>query len=32
MLRSEPRDARDLMIAAINGWLVAYDNLSLLPQ
>src|SRR5262249_18514282 len=31
-LRSEPREARDLMIAANNGWLVAYDNLSYLPQ
>jgi hypothetical protein len=27
-LRSEPRDARDLMIAATNGWVVAIDNLS----
>jgi hypothetical protein len=27
-LRSEPRDTRDLAIAANNGWLVAYDNLS----
>lgn len=27
-LRSEPRDARDLMIAANNGWLVCLDNLS----
>lgn len=27
-LRSEPRDERDLMIAATNGWLVALDNLS----
>src|SRR5262249_44085160 len=31
MLRSDPRDARDLMIAAHNGWLVGYDNLSDLP-
>jgi len=30
-LRSEPRDARDLMIAATNGWVVAIDNLSRLP-
>lgn len=27
-LRSEPRDERDLMIAAKNGWIVALDNLS----
>jgi hypothetical protein len=27
-LRSEPRDARDVMIAATNGWVVALDNLS----
>jgi hypothetical protein len=31
-LRSEPRDPRDLMIAATNGWVVAFDNLSRLPQ
>jgi hypothetical protein len=31
-LRSEPKEARDLMIAARNAWLVAYDNLSALPQ
>lgn len=27
-LRAEPRDVRDLMIAATNGWCVALDNLS----
>jgi hypothetical protein len=27
-LRSEPRDGRDVMIAATNGWIVALDNLS----
>lgn len=27
-LRSEPRSARDLMIAATNGWVIALDNLS----
>ena len=27
-LRRPPRDERDLMIAATNGWLVAFDNLS----
>lgn len=30
-LRSEPREPRDLMIAAENGWIAAYDNLSFLP-
>ena len=28
MLRAEPRDVRDVMIAASNGWIVALDNLS----
>jgi hypothetical protein len=27
-LRSEPRDARDLMIAARNGWTICFDNIS----
>src|SRR5206468_10836955 len=27
-LRSEPRDVRDVMIAASNGWCVALDNVS----
>jgi hypothetical protein len=31
-LRSEPREVRDLMIAATSGWLVALDNLSSLQQ
>ncbi|MGB9866937.1 MAG: bifunctional DNA primase/polymerase [Bacillota bacterium] len=30
-LRTIPREERDLMIAARNGWVVAYDNLSGLP-
>ena len=30
-LRSEPRDERDLMIAASNGWVVALENLSKVP-
>jgi hypothetical protein len=30
-LRPEPRDVRDLVIAASNGWVVALDNLSHLP-
>ncbi len=30
-LRSEHRDARDLMIGANNSWCLAYDNLSYLP-
>ena len=31
VLRSEPREIRDLIIAAENGWLVAFDNISVLP-
>jgi hypothetical protein len=30
-LRAQPRDTRDLMIAANNGWVLAFDNLSSLP-
>jgi len=30
-LRCEPRDLRDLMIAASNGWIVALENLSSIP-
>lgn len=30
-LRRPPRDERDLMIAAMNGWVVAFDNLSGVP-
>ena len=30
-LRSEPKEPRDLMIAATHGWVVALDNLSSLP-
>jgi hypothetical protein len=30
-LRSEPREPRDLMIAANNGWVIALDNLSRVP-
>jgi hypothetical protein len=30
-LRTIPKDARDLMIAATNGWLIGLDNLSGLP-
>jgi hypothetical protein len=30
-LRSEPREPRDLMIAATSGWVVSYDNLSHVP-
>lgn len=29
-LRSDPRDVRDLMIAAKNGWVLGYDNISYL--
>lgn len=28
LLRTAPRDERDLMIAASNGWVLSYDNLS----
>lgn len=31
-LRSEPREERDLMIAASNGWCAAFDNLSRMPM
>jgi hypothetical protein len=31
-LRTPPREERDLMIAANNSWVVAYDNLSGIPQ
>jgi hypothetical protein len=31
-LRTTPREERDLVIAAINGWLIALDNLSHLPD
>jgi 5S rRNA maturation endonuclease (ribonuclease M5) len=30
-LRSEPREPRDLMIAAANGWIIALENLSSIP-
>ena len=30
-LRSEPKDERDLMIMATNGWVVGLDNLSRIP-
>lgn len=32
MLRSEPRDERDLAISANNSWTLAYDNISRLPN
>src|SRR5262249_30177683 len=31
-LRRPPREERDLVIAATNGWLIALDNLSHLPD
>lgn len=31
-LRTPPRDERDLLIGANNSWVVAYDNLSGIPQ
>jgi hypothetical protein len=30
-LLAEPKSARDLMVTAVNGWLLAYDNLSTVP-
>jgi hypothetical protein len=31
-LRSQPREERDLMIAARNGWVLAFDNVSSVPD
>jgi len=31
-LRAEPKDNRDLMVAALHGWVQAYDNLSVMPD
>ena len=31
-LLGEPRNTRDLMITAVNGWLLAYDNIRALPN
>ncbi len=31
VLRSEPRELRDLMIGAVKSWILAFDNLSALP-
>jgi hypothetical protein len=31
MLRSEPKAAHDLFIAATNGWVLAFDNVSFVP-
>ena len=31
-LLAEPRSTRDLMVTAVNGWLLAYDNISALPD
>jgi hypothetical protein len=30
-LRSFPREDRDLLIAALNGWVIAFDNVSVIP-
>jgi hypothetical protein len=32
LVRTPPRDGRDLLITAGNSWLIAYDNLSGIPQ
>jgi hypothetical protein len=29
---AEPRSARDLMVTSVSGWLLAYDNISVLPR
>ncbi len=31
-LLNPPRNARDLMVSAVNGWVLAYDNMSVIPQ
>ncbi len=31
-LRSEPKEPRDLMVGAVNGWVMALDNLSTIPS
>ena len=31
-LLAEPRNTRELMAAAVNGWLLAYDNLGMIPD
>jgi hypothetical protein len=31
-LRGEPKEERDLMISATNGWVLAFDNLSWIPD
>jgi len=28
---AEPKNSRDMMVAAVNGWLLAYDNISVIP-
>ena len=30
-LLTEPRSTRDLMVTAVNGWLLAYDNIGVIP-
>jgi hypothetical protein len=31
-LLADPRSTRDLMISAVNGWLLAFDNISVVPS
>ena len=31
-LLAEPRNTRDLMVTAVNGWLLAYDNIGAIPR
>src|SRR5262249_45311227 len=32
LVRSQPKEERDLMVGAKNNWLLAFDNLSYLPE
>src|SRR5437868_12539524 len=31
-LLGEPRNTRDLMVSAVNGWLLAFDNVGVIPR
>ena len=31
-LLAEPRNTRELMVSAVNGWLLAYDNIGVIPD
>ena len=32
LLLAEPRNTRELMVSAVNGWLLAYDNIGVIPH